>query len=252
MSEENLEAAESPAADSPAEGPQAEEAGALTSAEQGFLTYVEETREDNKTFRYSFGLAVLLHVVLLWIQLPDLYGEEIAPPPTPKVFVVQQVRFKPPPPEVEQQIPKPKSKKVPIPDPTPDEPEPIRIDEPDEIDIPQVDDLDLFELPDAPPPPEPEGPIWVTGDVTDPEKLNAVNPQYTEIARKARIQGVVVLQATIDKNGDITDVKVLKGLAMGLSEAAVAAVTQWKFKPATLNGKPVAVYYNLTVNFQLQ
>ena len=39
---------------------------------------------------------------------------------------------------------------------------------------------------------------------------------------------------------------------MGLAEAAVSAVQQWKFKPATLNGKPVAVYYNLTVNFQLQ
>jgi len=176
----------------------------------------------------------------------------VAPPPKPKVFVVQQVRFKPPPPKEEQQIPKPKSKKVPIPDPTPDEPEPIRIDEPEEIDIPEVDDLDLFDLPEAPPPPEPTGPIYVTGDVTKPEKINEIQPQYTEIARKARIQGVVILQATIDKNGDITDIKVLKPLPMGLAEAAVSAVQQWKFKPATLNGKPVAVYYNLTVNFQLQ
>ena len=252
MSDENLEAAASPDTESPAEGPQAEEPGALTSAEQGLLTYVEETREDNKTFRYSFGLAVLLHAILLIVKLPDVYGKVVAPPPKPKVFVVQQVRFKPPPPEVEQQIPKPKSKKVPIPDPTPDEPEPIRIDEPDEIDIPEVDDLDLWNLPEAPPPPEPSGPIYVTGDVTKPAKINEVKPQYTEIARKARIQGVVILQATIDKNGDITDVKVLKGLHMGLSEAAVTAVKQWKFKPATLNGKPVAVYYNLTVNFQLQ
>ncbi|MDE2691990.1 MAG: TonB family protein [Acidobacteriota bacterium] len=247
MSDENLEQAASPA-----EEPAKDEATALTSAEQGLLTYVQETREDNKTFRYSLGLAVILHGILLIVKLPDLYGDVVAPPPKPKVFVVQQVRFKPPPPKEEQQIPKPKSKKVPIPDPTPDEPEPIRIDEPEEIDIPEVDDLDLFDLPEAPPPPEPTGPIYVTGDVTKPEKINEIQPQYTEIARKARIQGVVILQATIDKNGDVTDTKVLKPLPMGLAEAAVAAVQQWKFKPATLNGKPVAVYYNLTVNFQLQ
>ena len=79
-----------------------------------------------------------------------------------------------------------------------------------------------------------------------------MQPQYTEIARKARIQGVVILQTIIDKDGNITDVKVLKGLPMGLTEAATTAVTQWKHNPATLNGKPVAVYFNLTVNFQLQ
>jgi protein TonB len=247
MSDENLEQAASPA-----EEPAKDEATALTSAEQGLLTYVQETREDNKTFRYSLGLAVILHGILLIVKLPDLYGDVVAPPPKPKVFVVQQVRFKPPPPKEEQQIPKPKSKKVPIPDPTPDEPEPIRIDEPEEIDIPEVDDLDLFDLPEAPPPPEPTGPIYVTGDVTKPEKINEIQPQYTEIARKARIQGVVILQATIDRNGDVTDTKVLKPLPMGLAEAAVAAVEQWKFKPATLNGKPVAVYYSLTVTFKLQ
>ncbi len=248
MSDENLETAVTSAEGGEPDTPEVE----LTSAEQGLLTYAESTQEDNKTFRYSLGLAVLLHGILLIVQLPDIYGDVVAPPPKPKVFVVQQVRFKPPPPKEEQQIPKPKSKKVPIPDPTPDEPEPIRIDEPEEIDIPEVDDLDLFDLPEAPPPPEPEGPIYVTGDVTKPEKLNEVKPQYTEIARKARIQGVVILQATINEQGDITDVQVLKGLAMGLSEAAVAAVKQWKFKPATLRGKPVAVFYNLTVNFQLQ
>ena len=62
----------------------------------------------------------------------------------------------------------------------------------------------------------------------------------------------MVLQATIDKNGDVTDTKVLKPLPMGLAEAAVSAVEQWKFRPATLNGRPVAVYYNLTVTFELQ
>ncbi len=162
------------------------------------------------------------------------------------------MRFQPPPPKQQQEIPKPKAKKVPIPDPTPDEPEPIRIEEPEpEVDLPDVDDI-VFGIPDAPPVQEPEGPIHVGGDVKAPVKVNAPQPQYTEIARKARIQGVVIVQAIIDKGGNVTNVKVLKGLPMGLSEEAVKAIKQWSFKPATLNGKPVDVYYNLTVNFRLQ
>ena len=146
----------------------------------------------------------------------------------------------------------PRAKKVPIPDPTPDEPEPIRIIEEvqQEIDIP-IDDS-VIGIPEGPPPSEPEGPIQVGGDVRPPEKISAPQPQYTEIARKARIQGVVIVQAIIDKQGNVTNVKVLKGLPMGLEEAAVDAIKQWKFRPATLNGKPVTVYYNLTVNFKLQ
>jgi protein TonB len=92
----------------------------------------------------------------------------------------------------------------------------------------------------------------VGGDVKPPEKISAPQPQYTEIARKARIQGVVIVQAIIDKQGVVTNVKVLKPLPMGLDQAAAEAIKSWKFKPATLNGKPVAVYYNLTVNFTLQ
>ncbi len=92
----------------------------------------------------------------------------------------------------------------------------------------------------------------MTRDIIKPTKTLHVDPQYTEIARKARIQGAVILRATIDQQGGITDVEVLRGLQMGLTEAAVAAVRQWKFTPATLNGRPVAVYFNLTVTFQLQ
>ena len=139
--------------------------------------------------------------------------------------------------------------------PDSDEPEPIRtIDEIDQqvVDIP-VDDV-LFDIPSGPPPEKIDDtvPIQVVGDVRPPEKLFAPQPQYTEIARKARISGVVIVQAIIDKQGNVTNIKVLKGLPMGLEEAAVDAMKQWKFKPATLNGRPVTVYYNLTVNFKLQ
>ena len=217
-----------------------------------FATFALETEEDNKTLRWAYGIAIVFHVILLVINFPTMATDLTTEKKKPKIYVIQQVRFKPPPPKQEQQIPKPKAKKVPIPDPTPDEPEPIReIQHEEELDIPDVDDL-VIAMPDAPPAPEPTGPLFVTGDVQKPVKISDVQPQYTEIARKARIQGVVILQTIIDKEGNITEVKTLKGLPMGLTEAAVSAVEKWKFTPATLNGKPVAVYFNLTVNFQLQ
>jgi TonB family protein len=216
-----------------------------------FQTFALEYEEDKKGMRWAVGAAVVLHIIFFLIQLPELVAEE-REQKKQKVYVVQQVRFKPPPPKQQQEIPKPRSKKVPIPDPTPDEPEPIRLEEEiePEIDLPDTDIV--FGIPEGPPPIEPTGPIRVGGDVKPPDKIYSPSPQYTEIARKARITGVVIVEAIIDKQGNVTNVKVLKGLPMGLDQAAVDAVKRWRFEPATLNGKPVAVIYNLTINFQLQ
>lgn len=104
--------------------------------------------------------------------------------------------------------------------------------------------LSLAQAPDA-------GPYRVGGNVLRPEKISGAPPVYTEMARKARIMGVVIIEVVIDEEGDVTQTKVLKGLPMGLDKAAVDAVETWKFKPATLEGRPVPVYYVLTVNFQL-
>ncbi len=214
-----------------------------------FTTFAYEDEVDRKTVRWAIVGAVIFHLLLFMVQLPKMLSA-VTEPKKPKVYVVQQVRFKPPPPKQQQEIPKPKIKKVPIPDPTPDEPEPLRLEEEDpEIDLPDTDLI--FGVPDAPPS-EPEGPIRVGGDVKPPVKLVSPSPQYTEIARKARIQGVVIVEAIIDKQGNVTNVKILKALPMGLDLAASDAVSKWHFKPATLNGKPVAVIYNLTVNFRLQ
>ncbi len=220
-------------------------------ATAGLVTLAEEYEQDRKTMRIAVAIAIAFHVLLLAIVVPE-NPFSIPEAEKPKVYVVQQVRFKPPPPEQKPEIPKPKAKKVPIPDPTPDEPEPIRLPEelePD-LDLPETDII--FDIPEGPPPDEPEGPIMVGGDVKAPVREYDPPPQYTEIARKARIQGVVIVQAIVTKEGHVQDVKVLKGLPMGLDNAAAEAVKKWKFKPATLNGKPVDVYYNLTVNFTLQ
>jgi TonB family protein len=100
--------------------------------------------------------------------------------------------------------------------------------------------------------PRADGPPYrVSGDVTRPEILSSTRPIYTEIARRSRVTGTVIVEAVIDEQGNVTDTRVLKGLPMGLSEAAVEAIKSWVFKPATLKGRPVPVYYVLTVNFQI-
>ncbi|MFQ5524740.1 MAG: energy transducer TonB [Thermoanaerobaculia bacterium] len=215
------------------------------------MTFAHEYDEDRKTMRWAAVAAVILHIIFFIIQFPEMVAAEREQKKA-KVYVVQQVRFKPPPPKQQQEIPKPKSKKVPIPDPTPDEPEPIRLQEEIEPEVEMPDTDIIMGIPEGPPPMEPTGPIRVGGDVKPPKKTFFPSPQYTEIARKARITGVVIVEAIINKQGNVTNVKVLKGLPMGLDQAAADAVARWKFEPATLNGKPVAVIYNLTVNFQLQ
>lgn len=97
----------------------------------------------------------------------------------------------------------------------------------------------------------PTGPVRVGGDVKAPKALERVEPEYTDIARQARITGVVVVEAIIDRNGNVDQVRILKGLPMGLGEAAERAVRKWKFRPGTLNGQPVDVIFNLTVTFKL-
>lgn len=89
------------------------------------------------------------------------------------------------------------------------------------------------------------------GDVTPPRILVKEMPGYPEPARSQGTQGAVVLQAVIDESGEVTDLVVIQGQPDGLSEAAVEAVRRWRFEPARLGGKPIAVYYNLTVNFRL-
>ncbi|MGA8810160.1 MAG: TonB family protein [Thermoanaerobaculia bacterium] len=106
------------------------------------------------------------------------------------------------------------------------------------------------------PPPAPEtkdeGPLRVGGDVKAPVATARVKPDYTDAARKAHINGVVIVEAIVNKQGEVEQVKVLKGLPMGLSEQAVEAVKKWHFRPGTLNGEPVEVIFSLTVNFTLE
>jgi protein TonB len=94
-------------------------------------------------------------------------------------------------------------------------------------------------------------PLRVGGDVKAPQLVNRVEPGYPEAARKARMEGVVILEAIITANGNVEDVKVLKSMNPLLDAAATRAVQQWKYRPATLNGRAVRVYLTVTVTFNL-
>ena len=103
------------------------------------------------------------------------------------------------------------------------------------------------------PPPASEGetPRVISPEMQAPVAIFRPAPAYPELARRVRRQGMVVLQATIDRRGNVVDVRVLRDAGLGLAEAAVEAVRTWRYAPATLAGQAVAVYLTVTVNFEL-
>jgi protein TonB len=105
-------------------------------------------------------------------------------------------------------------------------------------------------LPDAPPPPPQQAAVRVGGQIKEPKKLKNVAPSYPDIAKQARVQGVVILECTISPQGKVSDVKVLRGIPL-LDQAAIDAVKQWVYTPTLLNGVPVPVIMTVTVNFKL-
>ena len=102
----------------------------------------------------------------------------------------------------------------------------------------------------SPEPEKPSGPVRVGGQIKAPQKLKDVAPKYSDMARQARVQGVVVLECVISPDGKVTNVKVLRGSPL-LDDSAVEAVKQWVYSPTLLNGEPVAVIMTVTVNFKL-
>jgi len=83
-----------------------------------------------------------------------------------------------------------------------------------------------------------------------PEAVSKVQPVYPEIARDAGVDGTVLVQALVGKDGKVKDTRVVKSIKM-LDDSAVAAVKQWVFKPALSNNKPVAVWVAVPVKFSL-
>ena len=97
----------------------------------------------------------------------------------------------------------------------------------------------------------PSGPLRVGGDIKAPRKVQDAAPAYPAIARIARVQGTVLIEATIAKDGGVRNVRVV-GRPQVLDEAALTAVRQWRYTPTLLNGEPVEVIMTVTVQFMLE
>lgn len=91
--------------------------------------------------------------------------------------------------------------------------------------------------------------LRVVGHPHRPELIGKAVQQYPEVAQRAGLQGTVIVQVVIDREGCVRRPRILKGLPLGLDGAALAAVRSWTFQPATMDGRPVAVYYVLSVSF---
>ena len=96
----------------------------------------------------------------------------------------------------------------------------------------------------------PEGTVEVAPDVAEGSLLQRVEPEYPEDARQQRIQGAVVLEVRIGRDGAIQDVKLVSGQP-SLANAAIAAVKQWRFKSRMVQGQPVEMQTRITLNFRL-
>ena len=95
------------------------------------------------------------------------------------------------------------------------------------------------------------GVFRIGGGVSQPRLLYKVEPEYSEEARKAKYQGVVMLAVEVWEDGLAHNIRVLRSLGLGLDEKAVEAVKQWKFSPGKKDGKPVKVLAQIQVSFRL-
>ncbi len=200
----------------------------------------------------ALGVAIVIHLVVLVINFPEFKAKVKEKPKN--VIIVK--KYVPPPPKVErrQVVKKKFTRKVPVPDPTPDEPEPIREPEPEIEPEPLPPDVEF--MIGTPEPPPQSGPLLpgVAG-VTNPVIILAtkVKPEFPDLARAARIEGKVILQAIIKKDGTVGDVEVLSSnrTGLGFEEAALEAVKEWRYKPALQGARPVDVFLTVVVEFTL-
>ncbi|HET9193882.1 MAG TPA: energy transducer TonB [Vicinamibacterales bacterium] len=102
-----------------------------------------------------------------------------------------------------------------------------------------------------PPPPPPRAPVRVGGQIEAPALIRKVDPIYPDVAVSARIRGVVILEANVDRDGYVVDVKVLRTASRLLDGAAITAVRQWQYRPLVLNGSPEPFVLTVVLTFNL-
>lgn len=221
--------------------------------------------------RYTVPLSILAHVLLCAaIVAVPLTATDVLPTPQAMIaFAIPAASPPPPPPPPPVRAPEPARTPQPA-----SSPEAAPLTAPDEI-RPEAPSRDTaafppgvpggveggmpdgqiggiaIDIPSAPPPATPPRPLQVGGQIKAPQKVRHVSPVYPPIAQSARVQGSVIIDATIGSDGRVTDARVRRGVPL-LDQSALDAVRQWEFTPTLLNGVAVPVIMTVTVTFTLQ
>ena len=103
----------------------------------------------------------------------------------------------------------------------------------------------------APQQPDPDGVYEIGNGVMAPKPVSMPDAEYTDRARKKKINGTVIVAMIVTPEGNVRDAKVIKSLDKDLDKQAIAAVNKWTFEPATKDGSPVAVHLKAEVSFRL-
>lgn len=215
---------------------------------------------------YTMPLAIVTHGVLIGaLVVVPLFATSLLPPPAAVVvYVPDHPPSPPPPPEVDRTPAPVVVEDVPSPDAAPvAEPESLQPETPTppaerlvvrQADLPAVVAGPARALEGPPPvsaqPDIPSGPVRVGGNIKEPRRIDGPAPAYPMVARAARAEGTVRLEAVIGKDGLVKDLRVVESHPM-FDEAAMDAVRRWRYTVPLLNGQPIDVVMTVTVRFGL-
>ena len=229
-------------------------------------------------------VSIVAHVAIIGglLIMPLLYfSDQLPKPPDMLAFVVASAPPPPPPPPpppaAVPQKPQPVKPKA-VPTPSPPRavvPSPAPVEAPSEITAPPllpavparelagleggvigglpggvVGGMPMMPPPPPPPPPAPAKPVRVGGEIAEPRLVHRVQPEYPQIAIDAKKEGIVILEATVDANGAVQHLRVLRSEPL-LDKAAADAVKQWRYAPLQLNGTAHPFILTVTVSFNL-
>jgi protein TonB len=106
--------------------------------------------------------------------------------------------------------------------------------------------------PPPPPPSAPRGPVRIGGQIQAPALVKRIEPGYPQVAVSAHLEGVVILEAIVDRDGTVDEVKVLRSVHPLLDREAMLAVKQWRYSPLVLNGIREKFILTVTLSFHLE
>ena len=222
------------------------------------LERLRASRADGKTLRMALLLAVMVHAVAFLIPLPSRNQPE-----RPLVFhpgpIIVKPDLKPPPPPERPAAPTPEPRSPTRLLPVPKLPEEYTEPAPEIVDLPALSPAEPGEVPfylETPVAPAPSGPLAEqTEGLVRPVRLpGSAKPEYPAMARAAKLEGSVILEAIIDETGAVTSIRVIdvSGFDAGFAEAAEKAVSSWRYTPGLYGGEPVGVVLTVVVDFRIQ